>query len=73
MNMESIIQLINGVGFPIVVSIALFYQNNKQDERYQELTRDLQEVLPERLGGGNERTVRSGRGDHSRNPSRQRK
>jgi len=45
MNMESIIQLINGVGFPIVVSIALFYQNNKQDERYQELTKELQEVI----------------------------
>ena len=45
MNIESIIQLINGVGFPIVVSIALFYQNNKQDERYQELTKNLQEVI----------------------------
>ena len=43
--MESIIQLINGVGFPIAVSIALFYQNTKQDERNQELTKELQEVI----------------------------
>jgi hypothetical protein len=43
--MDTIIQLINGVGFPIAVSIALFYQNTKQDERYQELTKDLQEVI----------------------------
>ncbi len=45
MSMDTIIQLINGVGFPIAVSIALFYQNTKQDERYQELTKDLQEVI----------------------------
>ena len=45
MGMDAIIQLINGVGFPIAVSIALFYQNNKQDERYQELIKDLQEVI----------------------------
>ena len=45
MSMDTIIQLINGVGFPIVVSIALFYQNTKQDERYQELIKDLQEVI----------------------------
>lgn len=45
MNMESIIQLINGVGFPIAVSIALFYQNTKQDERYQELIKDLTSVI----------------------------
>ena len=43
--MDILIQLINGVGFPIAVSIALFYQNNKQDERYQELIKDLQEVI----------------------------
>ena len=45
MGMDTIIQLINGVGFPIAVSIVLFYQNTKQDERYQELTKDLQEVI----------------------------
>ena len=45
MGMDTIIQLINGVGFPIAVSIALFFQNTKQDERYQELIKDLQEVI----------------------------
>ena len=45
MGIDTIIQLINGVGFPIAVSIALFYQNTKQDERYQELIKDLQEVI----------------------------
>ena len=45
MGIDTIVQLINGVGFPIAVSIALFYQNTKQDERYQELIKDLQEVI----------------------------
>ena len=45
MDTEIIVQLINGVGFPIAVSIALFYTNNKQDERYQELIRDLTSVI----------------------------
>lgn len=45
MGLEAIIQLINGVGFPIAVSVALFYQNGKQDERYQELIRDLTAVI----------------------------
>ena len=45
MGMENIIQLINGVGFPIAVSVALFYQNTKQDERYQTLLKDLTDVI----------------------------
>lgn len=45
MGLEAIIQLINGVGFPIAVSVALFYQNGKQDDRYQELIRDLTAVI----------------------------
>ena len=45
MGMETIIQLINGVGFPIVVSIALFYQNVKQDERYDEQMKELTKVI----------------------------
>ena len=45
MGMETIIQLINGVGFPIVVSIALFYQNVKQDERYDMQMRELTKVI----------------------------
>lgn len=45
MNMEAIIQLINGVGFPIAVSIVLFYQNEKQDERYDKQMRELTKVI----------------------------
>lgn len=45
MDTEIIVQLINGVGFPIAVSIALFWQNSKQDERYQELLKDLTNVI----------------------------
>ena len=45
MNMETIIQLINGVGFPIAVSIVLFYQNGKQDERYDKQMNELTKVI----------------------------
>lgn len=45
MGMENVIQLINGVGFPIAVSVALFYTNMKQDERYQGLLKDLTDVI----------------------------
>lgn len=45
MNMESIIQLINGVGFPIAVSIALFWTNSKQDERYSSVMKELTQVI----------------------------
>lgn len=45
MNMETIIQLINGLGFPIAVSIILFYQNWKQDERYDKQMKELTKVI----------------------------
>ena len=45
MGMETVVQLINGVGFPIAVSVALFYQNSKQDERYSETMKDLSKVI----------------------------
>ena len=45
MGMETIIQLINRVGFPIVVSIALFYQNGKQDERHDKQMQELTKVI----------------------------
>lgn len=45
MGMDTIIQLINGVGFPIAVSIALFYQNTKQDERYDKQMKELTKVI----------------------------
>ena len=43
--MDTIVQLINGVGFPIAVSIALFYQNEKQDERYDKQMKELTKVI----------------------------
>lgn len=45
MNMEMVIQIINGVGFPIAVSIVLFYQNCKQDERYDKQMKELTKVI----------------------------
>ena len=45
MGMETVIQLINGVGFPIAVSIVLFYQNGKQDERYDKQMKELTKVI----------------------------
>ena len=58
MDMGSIIQIINGVGFPIAVSIALFYQNTKQDERYQSLMKDLTEVINNNTSTLSELTVK---------------
>ena len=45
MDMETIIQLINGVGFPIAVSVALFWTNTRQDERYSNTMKDLTQVI----------------------------
>lgn len=45
MDMETIIQLVNGVGFPIVISIVLFFQNEKQEERYDKQMRELTKVI----------------------------
>ena len=45
MGMETIVQLINGVGFPIAVSIALFHQNGKQDEKYDKQMQELTKVI----------------------------
>ena len=45
MDMEIIIQLINGVGFPIAVSVALFWQNHKQDDRYDAQMKELTKVI----------------------------
>lgn len=40
-----IIDVINGVGFPIAVCVALFYQNSKQDERYDKQMKELSKVI----------------------------
>ena len=46
MSMEdTIINVINNVGFPIAVSIALFYQMAKTNETYIAMLRDFQEVI----------------------------
>ena len=45
MGMETIIHLINGVGFPIAVSIVLFYQNGKQEERHDKQMKELTKVI----------------------------
>lgn len=42
---DSILNIINNVGFPIAVSVALFYQMTKTNEMYVELLRDFQEVI----------------------------
>ena len=44
--MESVaLDIINNVGFPIAVSIALFYQMAKTNDTYIGLLRDFQEVI----------------------------
>ena len=39
--MKEITDLINTVGFPIVVSIAMFYQNNVLSQSFQKITQEL--------------------------------
>ena len=44
--MEStILEVVSNLGFPIAVSVALFYQMNKTNETYITLLRDFQEVI----------------------------
>lgn len=45
--METIIvtELVNTVGFPIAVSIALFYQNFKTQESYNKTFSEFKEVI----------------------------
>lgn len=38
-------QLISAVGFPIVVAVALYYQNTTLSSGYQKLTRELQDKI----------------------------
>lgn len=45
MNYDVVVQFINGVGFPIACCVALFYQNHKQDERYDLQMRELSKVI----------------------------
>ena len=42
---ETIVNFISNVGFPIVVSFALFQQINKTNEMYLNVIRDFRNVL----------------------------
>ena len=43
--MQELNNFISSVGFPIVVSIAMFYQNNVLSSQYQKLTQKLQDKI----------------------------
>lgn len=45
MNIDSIIQLVSNVGFPVAVCIALFFYMEKQNERHQQETDKLNETV----------------------------
>lgn len=42
---SSILDIVSNLGFPIAVSVALFYQMNKTNETYVKLLRDFQDVI----------------------------
>lgn len=42
MMMNDLNQFISTLGFPIVVAIAMFYQNNALSNSYQQMTKELQ-------------------------------
>lgn len=43
--MSELSEFISSVGFPIVVSVAMFYQNNILSSNYQKLTEQLQDKI----------------------------
>lgn len=43
--MSELSNFISSVGFPIVVSVAMFYQNNILSSNYQKLTEQLQNKI----------------------------
>ena len=43
--MNDIVTLINTVGFPIACCVALFYQNSKNSEMYQEFINSMQKTI----------------------------
>lgn len=43
--MQELNDFISTVGFPIAVSIAMFYQNNVMSSQYQKLTQELQDKI----------------------------
>lgn len=44
-NMSELSNFISSVGFPIVVSVAMFYQNNVLAGNYQKLTEQIQQKI----------------------------
>lgn len=47
MDIDTIVQLINGTGFPICVSIALFYKMNEDSKNHKEEINSLKEIMNE--------------------------
>lgn len=43
--MQDLSDFISTVGFPIVVAVAMFYQNNVLSANYQKITQQLQEKI----------------------------
>lgn len=43
--MQDVSDFISTVGFPIVVAVAMFYQNNVLSSSYQKLTQQLQDKI----------------------------
>lgn len=43
--MDDLSNFISTVGFPIVVSVAMFYQNNVLSSSYQQMTKELQDKI----------------------------
>lgn len=44
-KVEDLSNFISTVGFPIVVSVAMFYQNNVLSSSYQQMTKELQSKI----------------------------
>lgn len=43
--MQDLADFISTVGFPIVVAVAMFYQNNVLASNYQQMTKELQDKI----------------------------
>lgn len=44
-NMNDLSNFISTLGFPIVVAVAMFYQNNTLSSNYQQITKGLQDKI----------------------------
>ncbi len=50
MNISDLTNLISSVGFPIVVSIAMFYENNVLSANYQKIIQQLEDKIDNNTG-----------------------